>query len=332
MADNRQRTILTRPTATRRGLLAAGAAAPVLAGAATPAARALPRERPRALIKPAMTKLSDWTEVTKALGRPGDMKRYMYHTGLPRRDLDVVSQGVRIDTALALGTHVSFVRYEDGAHLLMGDAVITEQELQSFSDALLDHGIGITALHKHLLAHRPAVWWLHLHAHAHDPVPVAKGLRAAFDRTGTPPDRPSTTLPRLDLDTKAIDGVFGAAGFQDEGIYKSTWVRAEQILDGDMILPPGLGATTTVNFQPVGGGRAVTNGDFVMTASEVQAVLRILRKGGIELVELHHHNLTDEPRLFFLHYWGKGDAVRLAKVLRDAVHATGVVPMAGVTG
>lgn len=159
-----------------------------------------------------------------------------------------------------------------------------------------------------------------------------QGLRAAFDRTGTPPDRPSTTLPRLDLDTKAIDGVFGAAGFQDEGIYKSTWVRAEQILDGDMILPPGLGATTTVNFQPVGGGRAVTNGDFVMTASEVQAVLRILRKGGIELVELHHHNLTDEPRLFFLHYWGKGDAVRLAKVLRDAVHATGVVPMAGVTG
>ncbi|WP_217548840.1 DUF1259 domain-containing protein [Streptomyces sp. GbtcB6] len=332
MADNRQRTILTRPTATRRGLLTAGAVAPVLVGAATPDARALPRERPRALIKPTMTVLADWAEVTKALGRPGEMKRYMYHTGLPRRDLDVVSRGVRIETALALGTHVSFVRYEDGAHLLMGDAVVTEQELQGFSDTLLEHGIGITAVHKHLLAHKPAVWWLHLHAHAHDPVPVAKGLRAAFGRTGTPPYRPPTAPPPLALDTKGIDGVFGVAGFQDEGIYKSTWVRTERILDGDMILPPGLGATTTVNFQPVGGGRAVTNGDFVMTASEVQPVLRILRKGGVELVELHHHNLTDEPRLFFVHYWGTGDAVRLAKVLREAVHATAVVPMAGVTG
>ncbi|MFF4111974.1 DUF1259 domain-containing protein [Streptomyces sp. NPDC001714] len=325
MADDRQQDTLSRPFTTRRRVLAAGAVAPVLAGAATPAARALSHDRPRTLAEPEMTDLAYWADVAKALGRPGDMKRYMYHTGLPRRDLKVVSRGVRIETSLALGTHVAFVRYKDGAHLLMGDAVVTEHELDGFTDAVLEHGIAINAVHKHLLAHQPALWWLHLHAHAHDPVPVAQGLRAAFDRTGTPPDRPPVT-PTLDLDTKGIDGAFGNKGVQDEGIYKSVWARAERIVDGDMILPPGLGSTTTVNFQPLGRGRAAVNGDFVMTAGEVQPILKILRKGGIGLVELHHHNLNDEPRLFFLHYWAVGDALRLAKDLSAAVHATNVVP------
>ncbi|MER6078642.1 DUF1259 domain-containing protein [Streptomyces sp. NPDC001833] len=325
MVDDRQQKTHPRPATTRRRVLAAGAVAPVLASTATPPARALSHEHPRTLVEPELTQLADWAEVTKALGRPGDMKRYMYHTGLPRRDLKVVSRGVRIETALALGTHTAFVRYKDGSHLLMGDAVVTEHELDGFTDALLAHDIAINAVHKHLLSHQPALWWLHLHAHSHDPVPIAKGLRAAFDRTGTPPDQPPTT-PTLDLDTKGIDDAFGSKGSQDEGIYKSVWARAEQIVDGGMILPAGLGSVTTINFQPLGRGRAAINGDFVMTADEVQPVLKILRKSGVGLVELHHHNLMDEPRLFFLHYWAIGDAVRLAKDLRAAVHATNVVP------
>ena len=101
MADNRQRIILARPPATRRGLLAAGAAAPVLVGAATPAVRALPRrERPPALSEPVLTEPADRTEATRTPGRPGEMKRYTHHTGLPRRDLDVVLRGARIDTAV----------------------------------------------------------------------------------------------------------------------------------------------------------------------------------------------------------------------------------------
>ncbi|WP_181806121.1 hypothetical protein [Streptomyces shenzhenensis] len=106
MADNRQRIILTRPPATRRGLPAAGAAAPVPVGAAAPAGRALPRrERTRALTRPVTTELADRTETTRTLGRPGETKRCVYHAGLPRRDL------------------MSFVRCEDGPRLPTGDAV-----------------------------------------------------------------------------------------------------------------------------------------------------------------------------------------------------------------
>lgn len=329
MDDERQQDPRPRLTASRRRVLAAAALAPTLTGAPAEARALSAGPKPRALVEPVMTKLADWADVGGALGRPGDMRRFMYHTAFPRLDLTVFSRGIRIDPALALGTHVSFVRYADHSTLLMGDAVVTEGELQRFSDVLQQHGIMQTAIHKHLLAHQPAVWWVHLHAHGHDPVAVARGLRAAFDRTGTPPAEPAASAPPVDLDTAAIDAAMGVKGTADGEIYKSTYVRRETIADGPVILPPGLGATTSVNFQPLGGGRAAISGDLVMIAKEVQPVLVALRRGGVELVEVHHHNLTDEPRLFFVHYWAVGDAVRLARAIRRAVDTTNVVPMPG---
>src|SRR5262249_33880148 len=138
------------------------------------------------IIRPVRTGLAYWTGVAGALGRVGDMKHNVaYHTPLPRSDLAVVSRGVTVRPALALSSHISFLRYSDGRSLRMGDVVVTEQELQRFIDVLQEHGIEQTAIHKHLLSQTPAVWWIHVHAHGEDPVAIARGLRAAFDRTGT---------------------------------------------------------------------------------------------------------------------------------------------------
>ncbi|MDF3301682.1 DUF1259 domain-containing protein [Streptomyces tropicalis] len=332
MADERQQDSRSPLTTSRRRLLAATAFAPVLGAVPDRAGALSARREDHALVEPVMTKPADWADVRTALGRPGDMRRFMYHTAFPRRDLKVFSRGVRIDPALALGTHVSFVRYADRSTLLMGDVVVTEGELQRFCDVLQQHGIMQTAIHKHLLAHEPAVWWLHVHAHGHDPAAVARGLRAALDRTGTPPAGPAAPSPPVDLDTTAIDAAMGVKGAPDGVIYKSTFVRRETVTDGHLVLPPGLGSTTSVNFQPLGGGRAAVSGDLVMIAGEVQPVLTALRRGGVELVELHHHNLDDRPRLFFVHYWAVGGAVRLARAVRKAVDTTNVAPMPGGAG
>lgn len=332
MADDRQQDSRSRHTASRRRVLAAAALAPALTGAPAGARALSAGPEALALVEPVMTKLADWADVGEALGRPGDMRRFMYHTGLPRQDLTVFSRGIRIDPALALGSHVSFVRYADHSTLLMGDAVVKEGELQHFSDVLQERGIMQTAIHKHLLAHEPDVWWVHLHAHGHDPVTVARGLRAAFDCTGTPAAEPTTPSRPVDLDTAAIDAAMGVKGAADGKIYKCTYVRRETVTDGHVILPPGLGSTTSVSFQPLGGGGAALSGDLVMIAKEVQPVLVALRRGGVELVEVHHHSLTDEPRLFFVHYWAVGNAVRLAKAIRRAVDTTNVVPMPGEAG
>ncbi|MFE7540946.1 DUF1259 domain-containing protein [Streptomyces platensis] len=316
--------------APRRRVLAAAALTPMLAGAAAPA-RALSTRtgttKSRGLVQPVPTTLSDWEEVAHALGRKGDMKRgLMYHTALPRHDLRVRSHRIDVKPALALGSHVSFVRYADKSTLLMGDVVVTEQEMQLFTDVLHRHKIGQTAIHKHLLSQTPDIWWIHVHAHGQDPVSLARGLRAAFDCTGTPPPLPSSRKS-VDLDTVGIDTALGVKGSVDDGIYKSVFVRRETITDGPLVLPPGLGSTSAFNFQPLDGGRAAISGDCAMIASEVQDVLMALRSAGAQLVELHNHGLTDEPRLFFVHFWAVGDGVGLARALRPAVTATNVVPV-----
>ncbi|HEX8087548.1 MAG TPA: DUF1259 domain-containing protein, partial [Blastocatellia bacterium] len=63
-------------------------------------------------------------------------------------------------------------------------------------------------------------------------------------------------------------------------------------------------------------------GDFVMTAVEVNAVIRELRKAGIQITALHSHMLDENPRLFFMHFWANDDAIKLAKGLRAALEKT----------
>ena len=57
----------------------------------------------------------------------------------------------------------------------------------------------------------------------------------------------------------------------------------------------------------------------MLTAAEVNPVLRALRQNGIEVTALHNHMLDDQPRLFFMHFWANDDAQKLAKGLRAAL-------------
>ena len=139
-----------------------------------------------------------------------------------------------------------------------------------------------------------------------------------------PPAPPSDEEP--DLDTDALDEVMGTEGTNAGGIYKFSFARAETITDHHKVLPPAMGVTTAIGFQPTGDGDAAINGDFAMTADEVQPVIQALRRGGIDVVALHNHGLGERPRLFYLHFWAEDDAVQLARSLKRAVEATDVTP------
>jgi hypothetical protein len=115
----------------------------------------------------------------------------------------------------------------------------------------------------------------------------------------------------------------GAAGKVNGGVYQVSVPRREIIRDGGNEVPPSMGVATAINFQPTGGGKAAITGDFVMRASEVNEVIRALQAGGIEVSALHSHMLTEEPRLFFMHFWANDDAVKLAGTLHDALSRTG---------
>ena len=129
---------------------------------------------------------------------------------------------------------------------------------------------------------------------------------------------------RLDLDTAMIDQVLGAKGKAAGGVYQVGIPRAETIKDGGMEVPIAMGSGEAINFQPTGGGKAAITGDFVLTAKEVNPVLRALRENGIEVTAVHNHMLDDEPRLFFMHFWANDDAAKLAKGLRAALDKVNV--------
>jgi hypothetical protein len=287
-----------------------------------------------ALVRPAESTAKDWVHVAAELGREGSMLgRLIYRTAFPRTDLRVVSHGVIVSPELAVGSHVSFIRYADNTILTMGELAVTETELHRVTGALQSHGIEQVAIHNHLLAHTPRLVWIHTHGHGPDALPLVRGLRAAFACTGTPPAKSSTTPPKeLKLDTAGIDAALGTAGTVYGGVYKSVFRRRETIIDRGYILPPGSGATTAFSFQPVGGGRAAVSGDVAVLAGETQDVLDALQRGGIGIVELHNHGLVDTPRMFFIHVWAVGDAVKIARALRRAVAATNAAPARGAEG
>ncbi|AKJ08615.1 hypothetical protein ABB07_00695 [Streptomyces incarnatus] len=275
---------------------------------------------------PLSTTVDDWQDVAAALGRAGALfDGSVYRVPLPRTDLTVTSHGVTVKPGLALSGSANFARYQDGT-MLMGDLVVTERELPKVTDALRQAGIAQTALHKHLLAQHPDIWWTHVHGMG-DPVILAKGVKAALDVTGIPPtSQPPASQPPLALDTAAIDAALGTQGITGGGIYRFIFARSQPVTDGRHLLPHTLGITTEIGFQPLGDNRAAINGDFVLTTDETQNVIRALRRGGIGLVELHNHGQDEHPRLFFLHFWATGDGATLAQALRPALEATAVTP------
>lgn len=170
---------------------------------------------------PVKTTEQDWADVAQALGRSGTLSgETVYRVSFPRKDLNVTTQGVPIKAGFSLGSYAVLARYPDGNTMMMGDLVVTEEELPRVTDALQRNGIDQTAVHKHLLEHEPPVWWAHVHAEGTDPVAIAKGVKAALDVTATPPAGDPAPPAQLDLDTAAIDAAMGIKGKNDGGIYR----------------------------------------------------------------------------------------------------------------
>ena len=270
----------------------------------------------------------DWKKVGEALGKAGaEMPGGIYKVALPRTDLKVTLDGVAIKPGLALGGWLAF-ETAGRESMVMGDLVLTEDEVNPVMAKLLAGGIAVTALHNHLLRNRPFTMYMHVQGMG-DPVKLAGVLHAALAESKTPfpavgqPTAVPVAPPAIDLDTAALDQALGAKGTNNGGIYQYSIPRAAPIKNGAMVVPPAMGSAQAINFQPTGGARAAITGDFVLTAQEVAPVMKALRDAGIEVTALHNHMVNEQPRLFFLHFWAHNDAKNLAQGLKAALaHVT----------
>jgi len=265
----------------------------------------------------------DWTKVGEALGKAGAMQPGgVYKVSLPRSDLSVTLDGVALKPGFALGGWLAFEPMSDQA-MVMGDLVLTQSEANPVMARLQAEGIEITALHNHLLRSTPMTLYMHVEGRG-DPVKLASALHAGLTLSKTPfgAGAPSAPSPAPDLDVAAIDQALGAKGKLNGGVLQYAIPRKEAIRDGDMTVPPAMGTAISINFQPAGAATAAITGDFVLVASEVNPVIKALSGHGIEVTALHSHMLNDEPRLFFLHFWGHGPAKALAEGLAAALAQT----------
>jgi hypothetical protein len=270
--------------------------------------------------RPAFADDTQWRPVAEALGKAGtEMPGGVYRVGMPRTDLHVTLDGVELKPTLALGSWLAFESMGKTT-MVMGDLVLTEDEIGPVMKSLADGGIEIAALHNHLLRARPATFYMHVLGHG-DPVALARTLHGALVLSKTPlgATPPASATSQIDLDTAMIDRILGAKGRIAGGVYQVGVPRAESITDKGMEVPPAMGSAESINFQPTGGGKAAITGDFVLTADEVNPVLKALRDNDIEVTALHNHMLDDQPRLFFMHFWANDDAEKLAKGLRAAL-------------
>jgi hypothetical protein len=273
---------------------------------------------------------TDWKAVEEALGKAGSMQPGdVYKVSLPRSDLKVTVGGAELKPALALGSWVAFKKTGDMA-MVMGDLVLTEDEVTPVLTKLQESGVEVTALHNHVLHESPRVMYMHIHAMG-DSVKIAKAIHDALSLSKTP--FAASTAPAqtqdIGIDTKQIDQIMGQTGKANGVVYQYSIARADEAADVSMdakgtVIPPAMGVAQAINFQPAGGGKAAITGDFVLIASEVNPVIRALRDNGIEVTALHSHMLTDSPHLFFMHFWANDDAQKLARGLRTALDKVNV--------
>jgi hypothetical protein len=258
-------------------------------------------------------------KIDEAMSRSGQKTGDVYRLGFPRTDLHVSIAGVDIKPGLALGSWAAFAGNDNDA-MVMGDLVLLENELTPVMKKLHAAGFDITAVHNHVLNEAPRVIYMHYMGHG-KAVELANSLHAALAESKTPLDKPAPPAPSAEPPAfvKTIEDIVGTKGRFAGSVLSFGIPRAGAITDHGMTLTGAQGVAEAINFQEAGAGKVATTGDFVLTAEEVNPVISALEEHGIEVTALHSHMLTEQPRLFFMHFWAVGPTESVAAGIKAAL-------------
>jgi hypothetical protein len=258
-------------------------------------------------------------QLTGAKGRTNAAEG-VFKVSVPRSDLSVSVGSVKLTPPSGLTSWAAFTPAGAGV-MVMGDIVLTEDQVDPVMGVALDNGLEVTALHNHFLGESPRVMFMHVGGTGSvDALAGAVGKVFAATRSpGTPIPTADVDPARSELDVDAIATALGHKGDLAGGVYKVTIGRTTQ-MRGHTV-----GNTMGVNTWAAFSGtsaQAVVDGDFAMLETELQPVLKALHGGGIHVVAIHQHMSGESPRIVFLHYWGVGPAAALARGLRAALDQT----------
>jgi hypothetical protein len=264
----------------------------------------------------------DTARIEQLTGAKGKLDRVagVFKVSVPRTDLSLTVGGVKLTPPSGLTSWAAFEPAGAGA-MVMGDMVLAEDQVNPVMSTALESGLEVTALHNHFLGESPRVMFMHIGGMGStDHLAEAVGkVFARLKEPGTPLPHADIDPAQTQLDTEKLGAILGHHGDLSGGVYKVTVGRTSQ-MHGHSI-----GSTMGVNTWAAFSGtndQAVVDGDFAMTESELQLVLKALRHADIDIVAIHQHMTGEEPRIMFLHYWGIGRAEDLARGLRAALDKT----------
>lgn len=267
---------------------------------------------------------ADYQAVLTTLGRTGDFKDGVLKVNIPRSDLKVTIGQRAAPTAFGFGGWVALTKGTGGSDVMMGDLVLTEDEVNPVMSALLEHGLEVTALHNHFFWDQPRIFFMHVHGMG-TAADLAQKLKPALALLPKPaaPAAPGSTPAVPSLDTAALGKIVGHDGEQSGPVYKITIGRPDiNLQDHGAKINARMGLNTWAAFTG-SDSDAMVAGDIAMLSPEVTPVLKALRSNGINVVAIHHHMTGTTPTVFFLHYYGTGNATKLATAVRAAIDQLG---------
>jgi hypothetical protein len=273
----------------------------------------------------------DYQAVLKQLGRSGDFKANVLKVNIPRSDLKVTISRRPVPTPLGFGGWIALTKGDGGMEVMMGDLVLTEDEVNPVMSALLDQGLEVTALHNHFFWESPRIFYMHVHGDG-QATTLASQVKPALDLIGkgsavptsaTPATAPLAAASPDQMNTAALAKIVGHEGEQTGPVYKITIGRADlDVREMGAVINARMGLNTWAAFAGTDQD-AVVAGDVAMLGAEVTPVLKALRANGLDVVAIHHHMVGTQPAIYFLHYWGKGPADKLASGVKAAVDLLG---------
>lgn len=243
----------------------------------------------------------------------------------PRNDLPVSVDGWTMPPFMGLTSWAAFAEGGTEEVMVAGDLVLFEDEVNPVMSAALDRGLAVTALHNHFFFDQPRVYFMHIGGDG-TLQQLATGVKASFAKqkeiraaqpqpakmfgAGFNPGKSSIT-------GASIDGVLGTKGQANNGMFKVVIGRTTKMPCGcDMTKE--MGVNTWAAFAGT-DDNAVVDGDFAVLEDELQPVLKALRAGDINIVAIHSHMTHENPRILFLHYWGKASVTKLTATLKAAL-------------
>ena len=243
----------------------------------------------------------------------------------PRNDLPVSVDGWKMPPFMGLTSWAGFIEGKKAEAMVAGDLVLFEDEVNPVMSALFVNGVNVTALHNHFFFDEPKVYFMHIGGEGATEK-LATGVKAALAkqkeiRTAQPqPTRMfgSAFAPAQNAITaKPIEEILGTKGQANNGMFKVVIGREVKMPCG-CAMTKEMGVNTWAAFAGT-DDNAVVDGDFAVLEDELQPVLKSLRAAGVNIVAIHGHMTHENPRILFLHYWGKGKAVELAKAVKSAL-------------